>query len=372
LCTVFCSVNAWPPAALLADAAAGGELQVHEGGGEDWRRLSVTWPDQVISFRRLGPSDPDFAGQVEAVTGFILAQGREEGAGLTPRQSAALIRARGARHILGVAVTPEPGPAATDRIEGLLRALARAAGGLILRDGRLLDPELRVFLDAEGGEDADAALLVLPSAAARKTRSVEALSAAGVPVPDLPTIEADEEARLRPAEEAAARAQALLAVAVRGAGVVDPEAARALLQERGLWEAATPSEQAFLEEEEPDETIRVRLGVRREALWALLWALGHVRDLGPPTEPCELERCVQVVRRVPAEAFVEEAKLRPLDEVLDQADLAYRAHGAAAQALLADQNPPGGLRIGVVRERHTAFFWLLGYMGLGWDAVAAS
>src|SRR5690606_8804588 len=126
------------------------------------------------------------------------------------------------------------------------------------------------------------------------------------------------------------RAQALWAVASRAAGVERYDAID-LLFRRGLWDVATPPEQDFLRAEDAPEPTLLAYRRRAEALWALLWALGHAPELGPPDRPGGFERCTTILRQHPAERFVAEARLRPLDEVLDAAELYHRAQAAVAQ-----------------------------------------
>ena len=73
---------------------------------------------------------------------------------------------------------------------------------------------------------------------------------------------------------------------------------------------------------------------------------------------------------LPAQEFLADASLRPLPEILDEADFIARCHGAVAQALINRKMPPGGLKVSVVRERHAALYWLLGNENHPWDVVA--
>jgi hypothetical protein len=362
---IYGTVRARCPLETVQAAAPGAELQAVEAGEAGWERLLVRWSDLSVSLSRMGPEDERFAAQVQGLSGLTI---QLSGTSLGPRGTGILSKAAHARHVVGVAVEPAEDPARTD---ALVRAVAMALNGLVLREAQVLDSELRVLLTAEGEADPEAAVPTLPSAMERKRRIMERMEKAGIGAPpDLPALEGEEEAVLRDPAEVARRAQALFAVAVKAAGVVERKEAVDLLQKRGLWDAASPEEQEFLLEEEPADEDLVRFRWRRESLAVLLWALGHLKDLPAPVLPCELEGLIGVMRRSPAAEFVEKAELGPLSAILDAADLTYRCHGLVAQALLAGEDPPGGLLVGVVRERHAALFWLLGYMNLGWDDLA--
>ena len=203
----------------------------------------------------------------------------------------------------------------------------------------------------------------------RKARSEALLRARGVPILDwLPIIgDSDDDKQLRTPREVAERAVALYAVSV-GAAPEEHENAITFLRERGLWEAASPKEQAFLLNPQPEDEEAAAFSWRYEALLVLLWALGHVEDLPFPDETCDLP-LQEFVLGIPVEDFVGRAALRPADEILDATDFIYRCHWAVRQALLHGEEPAAGLEPGVVYERHYALNWLTKYGDVGWDNV---
>src|SRR6266487_2470695 len=110
----------------------------------------------------------------------------------------------------------------------------------------------------------------------RRMRSEQLLRERGVPTLEaLGTIESEDEVAIRTPREVAERAIVLFVVAT-GAAEFEPDRAIRFLHARGLWDAATPNEQAFLVDRYPDYEDRIALNWRYEALWVLLWALGHV------------------------------------------------------------------------------------------------
>ncbi len=60
---------------------------------------------------------------------------------------------------------------------------------------------------------------------------------------------------------------------------------------------------------------------------------------------------------------------RAIAEVLDEADLIYRYHWAARDARLKGRQPPAGLNLDVIQERHKALNWLIDYDRAEWDDV---
>ena len=72
-----------------------------------------------------------------------------------------------------------------------------------------------------------------------------------------------------------------------------------------------------------------------------------------------------------SQQFVDQARLRPAAQILDQAHRIYRYHWAVRDAELESRPVPAGLNPGVTMERHQALNWLIGYLGQDWDNVSA-
>lgn len=68
--------------------------------------------------------------------------------------------------------------------------------------------------------------------------------------------------------------------------------------------------------------------------------------------------------------FIAEARLRPIAEILNEADLIDRYHWAVVDARGTRKSTSAGLNAGVVRERHDVLNWLIGYMGQEWDDIS--
>ena len=185
--------------------------------------------------------------------------------------------------------------------------------------------------------------------------------------------EPDELARLRPAEDAIARAVALYAViAVREGTPADM--ARESLEERGLTGWLSERERGFIAQP-VDEGELVEMSWRIEALAALAWALGLVEEL--PLEGAE---------GVPAEVFApidpdgsrgardRDVRLRPVEQLADRLDLFYCAHWAARQQQLTGHFDPWPAQLvpDAIQERRHGLEWLFAERDLDWEEVDLS
>lgn len=205
---------------------------------------------------------------------------------------------------------------------------------------------------------------------ARKERSEKILAAQGVPLNKaLPAIESENEIARRTVEEIAYRALALITVAMRGEGM-DKKATRKIIEDYGLAGHLTPTEKAFVDNEAPSDRDRAQFYWRYEAACTLMWALGYVERLGKPDKQCPLGDVIRPMKQRTAQKFIADAKLRPLAEIVDQADLIYRYRWAIVDAPLANKPAPAGLDPDVALERHVALTWLVGYMDQAWDDIS--
>ena len=205
-------------------------------------------------------------------------------------------------------------------------------------------------------------------AADRKLRSEKILLAEGVPFfAALPVIETTAEALKRSKEEVALRTLCILLVAAKGEGL-GQEIVERVLEFNELRPHLTPKELAFVSDQSPSQHDRIQFNWRHEAAWTLLWALGFVAQLGKPAQICDVEFAARTMAERTTPQFIEDSELRPIAEILDQADLIYRYHWAVRNARLKGQQVPAALDPGVTQERHYALNWLIGYSE-AWDKV---
>src|SRR5215470_15726068 len=188
---------------------------------------------------------------------------------------------------------------------------------------------------------------VTAEARQRAERSEAILRGQGVPINTwLPVTETEEEAKLRTRDEVCYRALSLIVVAIN-ADRLDPAFAERLVHYYGLEPYLTPKERAFLKAELPsDQDLAIFLW-RVEAAWVLLWALGYVQELEKPQTVCEVGQAVAFIKQRNAAQFIADARLRPLAEILDEADLIYRYHWAVVDARVNGRDIPAGLDPGV-------------------------
>lgn len=203
----------------------------------------------------------------------------------------------------------------------------------------------------------------------RKLRSEKILRAEGVPFSaGLPVIETAAEALKRSKEEVALRALCLLFVAAKGEGL-EQELAERVLEFHELRPHLTPKELAFALDNSPSQHDQFQFTWRHEAAWTLLWALGFVDQLGKPVQICDVEFGARTMAERTTPQFIEDSELRPIADILDQADLIYRYHWAVENARIKGQQAPAALDPGVTEERHYALNWLIGYDEQAWDDV---
>jgi hypothetical protein len=201
----------------------------------------------------------------------------------------------------------------------------------------------------------------------RKLRSEAILRAEGVPLlATLPVMETTAEAVKRSKEEVALRTLCLLVVAAKGEGLRQ-EVVEGVLESYELRPYLTPKELGFVLDNSPSQHDRIQFNWRHEAAWTLLWALGFVAELGKPSQICDVEFAARTMTETTTSQFIEDSKLRPITEILDQADLIYRYHWAVRNARIKGQQIPAALDPGVTQERHYALNWLV--MEQAWDDI---
>jgi hypothetical protein len=204
----------------------------------------------------------------------------------------------------------------------------------------------------------------------RRARSIALLKKEGVPfIEHLPLIETAADIRPRSTEEVALRAIALAVVAVKGE-TLDQKLALEIVKRFDIRSALSPDERAFIDDPSPSQHDRVQFAWRYEGLGVMLWALGFEEELGRPDKIVDVAKAVGVLRDLGRDGFIAKAKLRPIEQILDQADLIYRYHWAVTDARVNGRLAPAGLDPGVVYERHYSLNWLMRYADQEWDDIS--
>jgi hypothetical protein len=197
---------------------------------------------------------------------------------------------------------------------------------------------------------------------ARKERSEARLHSEGVPfIRHLPRLETRDEVRLRSKEDIAYRSLALTVVTAKASGMRQPSVENAV-KHLGLSSRFSPRERVFILDPTPPHQDVVHFSWSGEAAWPLFWALGFVGRLDRPTPVVgerDLPEPVHAVQNHGVQPYIDSARLRSLDDVLNETDLIFRYHWAVREAWLRGHKMPAGLDPGVVEERHHALNWLL-------------
>ncbi|MEO1287918.1 MAG: DUF4272 domain-containing protein [Chloroflexota bacterium] len=210
-----------------------------------------------------------------------------------------------------------------------------------------------------------------PLSVARKKRSMALLKDKNIPVIEhLPVIEDENQVNLRSQDDILYRALCLAIVATHGSQP-DVETAKSFVADYQLQAHLSPFEQHFLEQDQLDERMQVNMSWHYEACYVLLWTLGFTDTLGEPDDICDVQALIDIVRFKTTDELKAQATLRPISEILDEADLIYRYSWASTNARMQQQEPPNGIHPSVVYERHYAFNWLRRYGDADWDDVSA-
>lgn len=251
-----------------------------------------------------------------------------------------------------------------DRELAEISKFARNVNGVILEmDQGAFDSDLRMLIGPGNGRHSQAQLPELASATARRQRSFAAMKERGFTImPKHPVITTNEEVILRTPQEVAHRVVCLMGVAIQAeaAGQFD---STAFIKKAGAWDAVSPEEKEFLAKNEKSSTLTWRY----EAINTLLWALGKVDELPFPSGQSNAGELIKMVTGDPA-GLIANAKLRDIDEILDQADLHYRGIWLARTEKRLKE---GKVKLdkSVTYERLYALNWLRRYRNADWDDI---
>lgn len=210
-----------------------------------------------------------------------------------------------------------------------------------------------------------------PTAAqlARRKGSIVVVKEMGLPwIEHLPVIEDETQIKPRTPDEVAARCLATAFCAVKGESD-DQKLIDRLVKDYSAKSFFSPAEQQFLANPKPLRQDLASFAWRYECVHVFLWALGYLPKLNPPDQIANVPAEIGIIRDKGPERFTKDVKLRPMSEILDQADLYYRLHWAAIELRLKGQrNEKANEEI--IMERHRALNWLIRYMNQSWDDVS--
>jgi Domain of unknown function (DUF4272) len=175
---------------------------------------------------------------------------------------------------------------------------------------------------------------------------------------------------LRSAADVAERCLALYAVLASGHGVARGGLVK-WLKDEAVWDSVSPEERVFLQSRSITQADVAKATWRAEALMPLVWALGLIARLRPPTELCDLPSLRSVLPPIGSAVsdFVSRAKLRDEEEIFDVLEDTFQAHWAIRDAVKHGKPLAYAHEAEVVEERHQALNWLVCYANQDWDDV---
>jgi hypothetical protein len=379
---VFSTVALGLEKSLIQVLAQGAEVSEKEPNENGTREFNVRWPGLLVRIFDTPGWDRD--AQVNGLKGWI--HRAAGGPPYSPAVQALLPVIDRTVHCYGISIEPafdDQGRARqlvsdlARRLEGYIfshQSLYTAEGNRVIGDpndpptlgpkspGSQLERKERIeqHKAREASEDA----------IYRRNRTIARLRNEGVPVIEhLPVIADESEALIRPKEEVARRAIAVAICAVKGEGMEQAQVL-GIVERYQATPFFSPAEQDFINDPAPSEHDRIQFCWRYECLWVFLWALGFVEKLARPDQVCDAGTAVRHLVDHSTESFIAAARLRSIEEILDEADLAYRYDWAAVDARVKGQPAPAGLDGGIIKERHYALNWLIGYMNEAWDDVS--
>ena len=169
----------------------------------------------------------------------------------------------------------------------------------------------------------------------------------------------------QPVEDVVTRLFCLHATAAASFGF-ERGAAHRWLEAEGLGASLVEPELAYLEGRGGDAFL---FQVRIEAMWALAWAMGLAEEMAAD-EQCDDDFVLQMpdLRLHEGTSHLRKAaRLRGVEELVDQLDLYRCLHAAATTAELGGTPLPPDLAMHTIAQRYHALAWLLG--SDAWDRV---
>ena len=313
---------------------------------------------------RRGLSDPELEEHLDGFMGFVMDSGKRE---MTQSLYAVMRHLQRVKHHWIFEFDD-------DDVSRITPWAWRNNAILFFPDSTVRDPALNVLVHPETGEpDSEAQIPFPKDARERKLASEVLLRNRLIDTPEsLPPIVSEREVFLRDADEIAWRAHALFIVAVRAESLATNKPIPIdKLREKSpfAFKALSPTEVAFMENDQPDQQSIVNAAWRYEALFTLQWALTLHTSMPFPDEICDVPLVAQTQIARSNREFVADARLRSATEILDALDFNYRLLWAARDAQMKDEQPPGSVDGGVVSERQHALNWMVRFENSEWDDV---
>lgn len=184
---------------------------------------------------------------------------------------------------------------------------------------------------------------------------------------DLPLVEDSMQVKLKSLDEICQRALACLIIIQLACDIdIDPnlyeeakECIEPILKQYKVDKKLLPKEKKIINGKFTKQEVTDVIWTY-EAYWVLIWALGYVNELNFPKDICDVEVAKNIATLYGSyEEFKQNAKLKDIEEVLDQLDLYYRYHWAVDEKRINPETAIGELNPDVVIERRRALEWLV-------------
>ena len=202
----------------------------------------------------------------------------------------------------------------------------------------------------------------------RRAKSLRIVEQMGIPyIEHLPVVEDAAMIIPRTQEEIVQRCLAVAICAVKGE-TNDQAIVEKVITKYTASPFFSPKEWEFIQNLHPEEQQRVNFAWGYERAHVLLWALGYIEELKPPSQICDVPNEMGMIWKEDKGSFRTNARLRPLAEILDLADLYYRLNWGAVELRLRGEVSEV-VNEEIVMERHYALNWLIRYMGQEWDDI---
>lgn len=200
----------------------------------------------------------------------------------------------------------------------------------------------------------------------RKKQTETFLQSLGIPVNDeLPAIEEENKVEVRSVQEITAR---IMILAYLNCIAIQEELQPVLLdylKTQGLWIKVSAQEKVLFEKPALTEEEKDLIASRAEAIWVLLWAINKVDRLTLPVKEVDVDMLFPLLppfMEDPTE-YITEASLRPVSDLLNEADFIFRLYWAMSK------NPVEGLNDRIAFERYFTITWITGTRK-DWDEVS--
>lgn len=244
-----------------------------------------------------------------------------------------------------------------------------------------LDKDLKLIIDTNGNMEVDDISVSVDAKyhdepkenyteeqLSRKSKSESLLNSNGIKVnKNLPCTANSINTALRTKEEVIDRAYALMIIAAYGEGV-KKEQLQKPISEKQIKDFST-KEQSVLGVEEMNDQQRAYCTWRYESLYTLLWALNIVPEIKYPSEICNVKEVVSAILQPSRSEFINQAKLKSKEEILNELDKTYRINWACVDARLKGEQVGGSINPSIIYERHYALNWITKYQNQEWDNV---